>query len=60
MRNSDIFLKKRLNLKKNFPRLGFESTNPGMEDGRGTKVPYSLYRLRELFGCAYIVLEFMS
>ena len=61
MRKSDIYLKERLNLKKtNFPRVGLEPTNPSMEDGRGTKVPYCLYRLGELFGCAYIVLEFIS
>ena len=55
MRNSDIFLKERLNLKIFFPKVGFEPTNPGMEDGRGTKVPSCLYRLGELFGCAYLL-----
>ena len=62
MRKSDIYLKERLNFKKknNFPRVGLEPTNPGMEDGRGTKVPSCLYRLGELFGCAYIVLDFIS
>ena len=38
----------------------FEPTNPGMEYGRGTKVPSCLYRLGELFGCAYIVVEFIN
>ena len=58
MRNSDIYLKERLNLKKNnFPRVGLEPTNPSMEDGRGTKVSSCLYKLGELFGCAYIVLD---